>query len=100
MQNDRLENFVEDASNFLVGTLEKRIAWSAYFPLRLLVKRREYVEAIRVLSKRNHAKSGVLTGIRIALAKTIGLGFEKGTTGYLLFKNCPLIGARIKDFSI
>ena len=98
MQIDRLEKLVEDSSNFLVGTLGKRIAWSAYFPLRLLVKRREYVEAIRVPSKMDHAKSGVLTGIGIALAKTIGLGFEKGTTGYLLFKNCPLVGARIKDF--
>jgi hypothetical protein len=84
---------------FLIGMLGKRIAWSDYIPLRLVAKRTDYIGGFKIPRSTDHKLSGVASALGALSGMVIGLGFEKGTSGYIVFKNCSLVGGKITDFS-
>jgi hypothetical protein len=83
---------------FLTGMIEKRIAWSDYIPLRLVAKRTDYIRSLKIPSDIDRRLSGVATTLGALSTMAIGLGFSKGTSGYLTFRNCSLAGGQIVDF--
>lgn len=95
----KLNELVERPEAFLVGTIEKSIAWSNYIPLRLVAKRTEYINSLKIPASVDHMLSGIATSLGALSRIAIGFGFEKGTSGYLTFRNCSLEGGQVIDFS-
>jgi hypothetical protein len=101
---DEVNELVEHPEYFLTGTLSKQLAWSIYFPLRLVAKRNEYVQSLKIPSIADHKASGLASAAGtiagLAAAFTLGVGFKytKGTDGFVAFKDCPLIAAKIIDY--
>jgi len=94
-----MEEDIGNLSDFMVG-LSKRLSWSVYVPVRLSVKRKDYVKTIYIPRKSDHLVSGALTTIGAVTTKFIGIGFRKGTGGGIIFKDCPLFMAKIVDFDM
>ncbi|MEM2144835.1 MAG: hypothetical protein QW279_05710 [Candidatus Jordarchaeaceae archaeon] len=101
---DKVDELVEHPEYFLVGTVEKRLAWSLYLPFRIVAKRADYIHSFRIPSVSDHKLSGVASaagtavGITTRLFTGIGFEFSKGTSGYITFRNCFLKGGQIVDF--
>jgi len=101
----KVNELVEHPEYFLVGTVDKRLAWSMYLPLRLAAKRMEYVYSLKIPHTGDHKLSGAasaagtITGLATALTFGIGFAYDKGTSGYITFRNCSLKGGQIIDFS-
>jgi len=95
----KLNEFIERPEEyFLTGMIDKRIAWSIYIPLRLAVKRTEYISTLKIPSDIDHRLSGVASALGTLSRAAIGLGFSKGTSGYFTCKNCSLTAGHIIDF--
>jgi hypothetical protein len=101
----KVNELVEHPEYFLVGTVDKRLAWSMYLPLRLAAKRMEYVHSLKIPHTGDHKLSGAasaagtIAGLATALTFGIGFAYDKGTSGYVAFKNCSLKRGQIIDFS-
>lgn len=95
---EKLGGLVENPEFFLTGLIDKRIAWSTYVPLRLAVKRTEYVSALKIPSSSDHKLSGVASAVGTIAKAAIGFGFSKGTSGHFICKNCSLVAGQIVDF--
>jgi len=105
LDTDKVNEIIEHPEYFLVGTIGKTLAWSIYLPLRLVVKRADYINSLRIPSASDHKLSSVVSAVGTAAWVTTGLftgisfGFEKGTSGYVTFRNCPLLRGQIADYS-
>ncbi|MEM1668097.1 MAG: hypothetical protein QXM53_05515 [Thermofilaceae archaeon] len=103
---EKINELVEHPELFIVGKIEKGLSWSIYLPLRLAAKRTHYIASFSTPSMSDFRRStaatiaGTVAGVATGLLTGFGFRYEKGTEGYLAFRNCPLIGGKISDFSL
>jgi len=76
------------------------------FPFEIGCKKNEYVQSLKIPSIADHKASGLASaaGTIAGLAATFTLGvsfkYTKGTDGFITFKDCLLITAKIIDYTM